>query len=354
MFGLKKKILGLDLGHRSLKGVLLSRRGGEVALEDYFYVDLREKLDDGLDDPDFPRLLGAVVEGRGMRNALVASAFEDRDLQVVSLSLPPIPESELRAAVLNALEAQLGQSTADLAVDFACTSPLPEGTRPGVPGASVHAYYAKIETVRSQLRVLENARLQPHSLESALHAALEAARFNGFVTDEETSLLVDVGERHTSVGLVSGGELVQINTSRLGAGDINAGLMEQLGCDYHESELRKLSYRLEKEEGQAGDDEGKTIEQGYYQIVVAIHDTVTYLRAARKTHSIKNVVLSGGGLLKDGAAALIEQSTGLPVTVLDPLRNVQIYGKGGADRERLPELAPLLHVAVGLALRGVA
>lgn len=351
MFGMKKKILGLDIGTRSVKGVLLSRKGEQVALENYFYIDLPETLGEpGAGSEHVGRVVADLVEGAGLRNALVASAIDDREVQVVNISLPGLPDGELRLAVLNELEAQLGLEVKEHSVDFTVTPVKGEQTRSGQ--LEVHAFYTKMDSVKERLELLESAQLCPHSVEGAMHAALEAARFNEYLSEEETCLLVDAGDSHTSVGLVSRGELVQLNTIRAGAGEINQQLMQLLGCDFHNSELRKLAYHME-ENPEAGE-EGKAIEQGYYQIIVGIHDTATYFRASRKAQSIQRVILAGGGLMKEGAAALIEQSLGLPVTIADPLRKIEIFGGKEGDRERLPQIGPMLHVAVGLALRGVA
>lgn len=350
MFGMKKKILGLDIGARSVKAVLLSRKGNQVSLDSYYYVDIQEATGaDGLEGRA-ARVVADLVEGAGLRRAQVASAIEDKELQVLSLSLPNLPERELRAAVLNELEAQLGLDSNDLAVDYTVDPPRNERASQ----LDVHAFYTKLSVVKSHLESLEAAHLHPVAVEGAMHAALEAARFNEYVSPEETCLLVDAGDSHTSVGLISRGELLQVNTIRAGAGDINQELIRQLGCTFENSELRKLGFRMEREEAAAEDSEEKTIEQGYYQIIVGIHDTATYFRASRKAQKIQRVILAGGGLLLEGAAAVIEQSLGLPVTVADPLRKIQIFGGKEGDRERLPRIAPMLHVAVGLALRGVA
>jgi type IV pilus assembly protein PilM len=349
MFGFKKKILGLDIGTRSIKGVLLSRKGAQVIMDNYFYVDLPEALGGPASPELVERVVADLVEGAGLRKALVASALEDKELQVVSLSLPPMPESDIRAAVINELEAQLNLDAKELAVDFTVAPPRNERATE----LSVQAFYTKMVRLKEHLDLLEAAQLLPLAVESAMHAALETARFNDYLNLEETCLLVDAGDSHTSVGLVVKGELVQVNTIRTGAGEINQQLMQQFGCTFENSELRKLAFRMDKEDA-AEQTEAKTIEQGYYEIIVAIHDTATYFRASRKAQNIQRVILSGGGLMKEGAPALIEQSLGLPVTVVDPLRKIEIFGGKEGDRERLPRIGPMLHVAVGLALRGVA
>jgi type IV pilus assembly protein PilM len=354
MFGLRKKILGVDFGRRSLKGVLLSQRGADIYLDDYFYLDLKETLNGGYSDAKFPAVFRALVDGVGLRNLYVASALEDREVQFVTMNFPQLSASEIRQAVASELEAKLGVSAKELALDFTIGKPRNDTTRSG-NDCIVHAAYAKLEVVKNHLDFLQNAKLRPYSVESALQAAVEALRFNGYLPSEGSCVVVDVGEAHTSVGLVSQGDLVQVNVNRVGSGDINQSLMQQLSWSYNESELLKISYRLETEESAKADAAGKIVDQGYYQIILGIHDTVAYLRAARKDLALQKVILLGGGALKEGTAALIENSLSLPVEVANPLKNIQIFhGGDAADQERLPKIGSMLHVAVGLALRGAA
>lgn len=348
MFGFRKKVLGLDIGSRCVKGILLSKGRGQVALEKYFYLDLPEALN-GAPSPELVRQLVAdLVAGAGLQKYLVASAIEDREMQVVTLSLPAMPENDLRSAVVSEIETQLGTDSKELSIDY---SILPSSDERS--SLQVLAYYTKREAVTSHLGVLENAGLKPYSVECAMHAALEAARFNDYIQGDETCLLVDSGDTHTSIGLVSKGELLQFSSIPSGSGAINQQLMDQFSCSFQNSELRKLNHRLEKAEG-AEDPEGRSIEQGYYELIVSIHDTATYFRASRKAQSIQKVVIMGGGLMKDGVAGLLEQSLNVPVILADPLRKIEIFGGKEGDRERLPQISPMMHVAVGLALRGVA
>ena len=349
MFGKKKKILGLDIGTRAVKGVVLGQKDGQVTLDNYFYFDLKQPQGGPVSPEAVGRVVADLVEGAGLRKTRVASCIEDREIQVVSLTMPILSEEELRVAVTNELEAQLGIDSKELAIDFVVVPPRNERS----PDLEVHAFYAKLATIRTHTDLLEAAQLEPVSVECAMLAALETARFNEDIGAEETVLLVDSGETHTSVGLVSCGELLQLSTIRVGAGEINNQLMQQLGCTFENAELRKLSYRMEGDEAQEGT-EARTIEQGYYEIIAGIHDTATYLRASRKAQKIEKVVVAGGGLLKEGAVALIEQSLGMPVTLANPLRKIEIFGGKEGDRDQLPRIGPMLHVAVGLALKGVA
>lgn len=345
MFGLRKRILGLDLGARSLKGVVLARRGKEVVLEDYFYYDLREAPGEAM--PDTGEVLSALVDGAGLRNRQVACALPDKEVQIANFRFPSMKPDEMRAVVLNELEGRLGEAARDLSVDYV------EVPRPAGREVDVKAHFAKLELVRARADLLTFAKLRPVALESDMQATLEALRFGGYVSEQGAQVVVDVGETHTSVALVLQGELHAVTVKPNGAGDINASLMQEFQWTYKDSELLKLSYKMEKEEA-AQSTEGKLVEQGYYEIILGIHDTVAYFKASNKDQILQNVLLTGGGSLQPGVAALVEQSLNIPVVQTNPLRNVQIFPKRGQEDERLPHLSGLLHVAVGLALRGVA
>jgi type IV pilus assembly protein PilM len=240
------------------------------------------------------------------------------------------------------VEAKTRTAAEQLAIDYLAL--------PGNRGEqSVTVFFTKLDNVTRQIEVLEAAGLEPASLEGSMQATVECLRFNEYLKPAETCVVVDVGETHTSAALVAGGYIRQLHTVRGGAGDINEHLMEQTDCTYAEAEAMKLGLRLDEDHE---DPVKKLIEESYGNLIVAVHDTVAYYRAAFKDQLIMNVILTGGGAQKEGLDHLLQQSLNLPVERANPLRRIQIFTPGD-DREKLIHLAPYFHAAIGLALRSL-
>lgn len=350
MLNMKKKIFGIDIGKRSIKGVLLSKKGTEVFLDDYLYFDLQETNNMPTNQDQQLTFLSALVDGVGLKDQMVAASVDDKEVQILNLSMPKMPENELTLAIKNEIEAKTGINAADVSMDYLISNQL---VKNGAHNLSLNVFFSRLETIKEHVKMLETAHLRPVSLESSMQSTVEMLRFNEYVRPSDTHVVVDIGEFHTSLGLVVNGNLVQMNTLRQGSGDINEKLMERFRCNYKESELMKLSFKIEKEESNTTDIVSKVIEEGYYQLIVGIHDTIAYYRASHKDSLIMNVILTGGGAQKEGLAEMIEQGTNIPTELANPLRKIQIFHNSDPSHEKLPQLGAYLHSAIGLALRGV-
>jgi type IV pilus assembly protein PilM len=346
MMNLRKKVLGLDIGSRTVKGAVLSRKGSEVHLQDFLFHDLRQ--DPAAPEEDRLDTISALIDRRGFKNLSVAGCIDDKEVQVMLIALPEMPDGEIEAAVRNKIEAKTGGDSSNLSIDFIRIPPA-VGSRE----IMIRAYYTNLGAVKLQADALEYARLRPLSIESCLQATIEALRFNEYINERDAAVVVDIGETHTSIGLVIGGVLAQLNALRVGSGDINENLSSSFKCDYEASEKMKIAYRLEKSDPGAAENLNRIIEDGYYQIILGIHDTVSYYKAAFKEQTITSLLLTGGGANKDGLASLVSQSLSIPATVPNALRKIQIFDGNDERREALPALASQLHSAIGLALRGV-
>lgn len=342
----KQKFFGLDLGERSWKGVTLRREGKEVLLDDYFFYDLMDSMELMNSPANRADMANALIDGIGMRDALVAGTIPDRELKLVELSLPKLPKKELDAAIKGMVEARLNLSAADLSIEYTVDS-SGKDTR-------VRAYCVPMESVRERLETLEKAQLRPLSLETTLQASVEAMRFNDYVTDNDCSIVVDLGESHTTLGIVAGGELAQVNVLRRGSGDVNQQIMQKFSCSYADAEQLKNKFSLEDESDTEPTGVEKVIEESYLELVQGIIGSVNYFRANFKSYLFMNILLVGGGAQKPGIATILERSLGIPVIQPNPLRKIQIFDSENANGAGAAQVAPMLHAAIGLALRKVA
>ena len=346
MFRWRLPKIGLDVGARSVKAAELARVKGEVVLKDFAFHDFRQGPETNASHEE---TVAALVDGRGLKGADVFGCLPDKEISVALLAFPEMPESEIPAAVRNKVEAKTGQDASAYSIDFLVAG---RARNAGLSEILVRAYFTGAAAVEDQLAAIESFGLRPLSLEGSLQATIECLRFNGYVNHHDSCVVVDIGETHTSIGLVVGGELAQLNTLRVGSGDINESLMSELGCTHEESERLKLEYTLEGGDG-ASEKAHRLIEDGYYKIILGIHDTVSYFRAAFKDQLIVNLLLTGGGAGKAGLDSLVQQSLGIPAAVPNALKNIQIFTGPQPERDRLAALACQLHPAIGLALRAV-
>jgi type IV pilus assembly protein PilM len=296
-------------------------------------------------------VLGALIEGSGLQDLSASSCIDDLEVKMLNFQLPPLPEAEIAQILANEVESKTGEQASSLSVDYIISARTPRSVDGGLEH---HTFITRKDSMLKQVALLASAALVPVSLESSIQATIEGLRFNGYLEPATASVVVDIGEAHITLALILDGELVQMTSGKLGTGAINERLMQNFSCTYLESEERKLAYQLEQSEIPSIDPATKIIEEGYYQIIVHIHDTINYYKASYKDQTISTVILTGGGAQKKGLDQALEQTIGLPVIKADALRNLEIFANRDLEeQERLPALSPFFHTAIGLALRGV-
>jgi type IV pilus assembly protein PilM len=345
----KTKTLGLDMGTRKIKGVVLEQKGQDIILDSLTLHDHRMDPHAKSNSNKDVDLLKSLIDAKNLKGSKVAAAIEDREFELMITDLPPLSEEEISLAIQSKIESKAGSEIANFSFDY-----LKILNRKAEAEETYLVYYTKMNLIREIAELLENSSLVPLAIESNLHAAIESLKFNGYVNEHDTNILVDIGENHTSIGLVSKGDLIHVNNIRAGGADINESLRVKHQLNYREAEELKINFQFEKTENTEISALNQTIEDGYSKIIVGIHDSITYLKAAFKDQMIMNVFLIGGGANKKGIQEILEEGLNIPVHVPNALKNIQIFAHSKHNPETLAKVAIELHPAIGLALRGIA
>ena len=146
------------------------------------------------------------------------------------------------------------------------------------------------------------------------------------VTEEESPnvALVNIGASMININILKGGVSVFTRDSSIGGNLITEALQREFTISYANAE------KLKQEEAVEG---------------------VSYFRDTTNYENINEIILSGGvALTKDFAAALSER-VGIEVNIADPFKNIEVPGT--FDDEYMEKVAPIVSVAVGLAIRRV-
>jgi type IV pilus assembly protein PilM len=156
--------------------------------------------------------------------------------------------------------------------------------------------------------------------------------------------LVNVGHEITNVNLLQEG--VPLLTRDLSIG------------------TRKIREDLQRERGVSGDEADRLL-QGFdpvpelesyilsrgEEIAVGIERAAAFLQSAsRDAGNVQHVYCSGGGSRIPGLAQVLANRLNLPVDMANPLQRLRVRD-GVFDTLNADEVAPLLMLSVGLALR---
>ena len=248
----RSQMIAVDLGRRTTKAVLLERRGEVLALTRYAVLDA----------PIFeknmsPELLGehlrAVATALGGTTKYITLAIGLEDAIVRQVEMPQIPLDEMRLVLKmnhkNYLQQDLPQHVFDCYIIPPRLDKNADAARAnGVPKLKVLAAATKQKVVADFIQAATAAGLTAEGLVPGLIGPInhfELAMPEVF--QKETVALVDIGFKHTSVCVLSQGDLALNRMVNLGGDSLTAGLAQALNISYAEADGIKVGMAPEVE-----------------------------------------------------------------------------------------------------------
>lgn len=248
----RTQMIAVDLGSRTTKAVLLERRGEVLALTRYAVLDapIFEKK---ISVEQLTEHLRSVAAALGNASKYLTIAVGLEDAIVRQIELPQIPIDEMRQVLRINHKNYLQQDLPNHAFDCHIIPPRldknPEAPRPnGVPKLKVLAAAAKQQLVSDYMRAASAAGLTTDCLVPGLIGPINTfEQALPEVFEKETVALVDIGYKHTSVCVLSQGELTLNRMVNVGGDKLTAGLAQSLNISYAEAEGIKVGMAPEVE-----------------------------------------------------------------------------------------------------------
>ena len=340
---------GVDLGHRTIKGLKLVKRSGKVHLDTFFYHDLAEGNDTFPAVKNLGETLKGICEVKGFSGKAVASSIDDSEVETFDLILPTMPENDLRSAVMNEVESRISYPVEEASVDYVRLSTSKDDNQENV---ALKAYCLKVERIKSHLALLKSASLTASSMETSMLANIAMLEFNSYLDDDGSTVIVDLGETKANIGLLLGRKLAMMHSVSTSLGTINGNLMRKLGISYLEAEAIKVK------SSSRSDDDGspevlQIVDETYLELFHQLQKAIEYFRATARVQKLARIFLIGGGSQYQPVASLIERTCRAETVVVNPFRNIEIFAKDKPENEKIADLSPYMSTAVGLALRGL-
>lgn len=345
LFGGKKTTVGLDIGSGLVKVAVIDHSKREPVLVKAAVAPLLadaivegEVMDPGI----VAEAVQTALSAAGVKSKHVVTAVGGRDVIIKKIQIERVKEQQARELMRWEAEQHVPFDMESVELDFQILDPDADGLE-----MSVLLVAAKRELIESKVRVLGDAGLQPAAVDIdafALHNAFEINHpdaLSGLVA------LVNIGHEVTNVNILDEG--VPILTR-----DITVG-------------TRRFREDLQRERG-LGPEDAQGLLQGYdrsphieavlagrgEEIAVGVERAVAFLSSnSRNAGQIRSIYTCGGGSRIPGLNEFISNRLHLRVEQANPLANLKV--KDGALASLITdEIAPLLMLPIGLALRKVA
>jgi type IV pilus assembly protein PilM len=345
LFGRKKTSIGLDIGSGLVKVAVIEHGKGEPELTKVAIA---------------PLLADAIVEGEVMdpgivaeaaRNALsaagisgrpVITAVGGRDVIIKKIQIDRVKEQQARELIRWEAEQHVPFDMESVELDFQILDPDAEGLE-----MNVLLVAAKRDLIENKLRLLTDAEVAPSVVDVdafALHNAFEVnypEAMNGVVC------LVNIGHEVTNINIMEDGVPLLTRDIAVGTRRFREDLQRERGLSAEEADGLLQGYDRSPHLQTVTDTRGEEIATG-------IERAAAFLASSsRVTNKLRAAYTSGGGSRVPGLTDALATRLRIPVEQANPLQRLRVRD-GAFDSLVIDDVAPLLMLPIGLALRQVA
>jgi type IV pilus assembly protein PilM len=345
LFGRNATTVGLDIGSGLIKLVAVSHRSGEPVVTKVAFASV---VSDAIVEGEVmdPALVADAIKGllatAGIKTKQIVTAVGGRDVIIKKISMDRMKEAEAREVIRWEAEQHVPFDMDNVELDFQILDPEGEGLQ-----MTVLLVAAKRELIETKLALLAEIGLEPSIIDVdafALHNAFEVnypEAMRGVVG------LVNIGHETTNINILDDGIPVLTRDIPIGT--------------------RRFREDLQRERGVSADDADRILqgtepsdllepflESRGEELAVGIERAAAFLQSAsRSAGGISRLYITGGGSRIPRLAKVLGDRLRLPVQMANPLERIQV-ADGVFGAMNVDEVAPLLMLPIGLALRSAA
>jgi type IV pilus assembly protein PilM len=344
LFGRKKTTVGLDIGSGLIKVAVIDHSKREPEL-------VRVTIT--------PLLADAIVEGEVMDPGIVADAIQTalasaqitnkdvvtavggRDVIIKKISIERVKEQQARELMRWEAEQHVPFDMESVELDFQILDPDADGVE-----MSVLLVAAKRELIESKVRVCTDAGLNPAVVDVeafALHNAFEVNHpdaMNGVVG------LLNIGHDVTNINILEEGVPLLTRDLTVGTRRFREDLQRERGLSAEAAQQLLQGYDRSPHLDSVIESRGE-------EIAVGVERAAAYLAQNSRAGTMRSLYTCGGGSRIPGLNDMLAARLRLTVRQANPLANLKVRD-GALASLVTDEIAPLLMLPIGLALREVA
>jgi len=343
LFGRSKLSAGLDIGSGMIKLVVIdhARPRPEVVR-----IATSPLLPDAIVDGEImdPVLVAAtiraVADSARLPRREVVAAVGGHDVIIKKIQMDRMSEANAREVIRWEAEQHVPFDMEGVQLDFQILDPDDDG-----PQMSALLVAAKRELVENRIGLLADAGLSAPVIDVeafALHNAFEAnypAALSGLVA------LVNIGHETTNVNLLEDGVPLLVRDIPFGVRRLREALQRERGLTAEQADALVQG---------KGNGAGVELRSFFFEraeeLALGIERAAASVAAQNGGLGIGRIFLSGGGARVPGMSETIANRLGVRTEIANPFERVAVRPEVAAELP-LDELAPMLMLATGLALR---
>ncbi|HEX8430339.1 MAG TPA: type IV pilus assembly protein PilM [Longimicrobium sp.] len=336
-----KSTVGLDIGSGYVKLAVIDHSGNEPELVHVSHTQLMaDAIVEGevMDPQIVVQTVQSLLTSAGLKPKRLVASVGGRDVMVKKIQMDRMKEADAREVIRWEAEQYVPFDMENVQLDFHILDPLDDGLQ-----MSVLLVAAKRELVEGRVGLLRDAGLAATVVDvdaCALHNAFE---YNYPEAMTGVCALVNVGHEISTVNVLQDGVLVLTRDIPFGSRRLREDLRRRHGLTVEEAEAV-----LEGRSDRAAEFRA-LLAEGSEELAMGIERAVAFL-AAGESGGLSRVYLSGGSSRVPGLVEVVAGRLRARTELATPLQRLRIRA-GAGNLFPVDELAPMLMLAVGLALR---
>lgn len=350
LFGKSKSLLGVDIGTSNIKLVQLRSSGNKFVLETYGVINVAYQIDSHDNSQSIHKtaeLLKNLMKKAGVTTDRVVASLPNSVVFTSVIELAKIPESEIANVIEFEAKKYVPLPLEEVALSWSIiqqknvsidkNTNLGSVGRTDSPKTKVLLTAVPNAVIDNYVKVFRLAGLEPEALEIEALSLIRSL----IGEDSNTTLLIDVGAKSTSINLVENGYLRLSKNLSVGGDTVTGSIAQSLSVNFSRAEQFKKDFGLSAA--------GQQIPQVMRPILDIIKNEAGQLINLFESRGerIDKILLSGGGSKLPSLDEYFK-ILGKPVVMAKPWNNVIFSNE---LKGLIEPLGLNLAVAIGLAMR---
>jgi type IV pilus assembly protein PilM len=345
LFARKAMTVGLDIGSGLIKLVAISHSsGGPVLTKVAFTSVVNDAIVEGevMDPAIVAEAIKGLLASAGIKGKKVVTAVGGRDVIIKKIAMDRMKEREAREVIRWEAEQHVPFDMDNVELDFQILDPEGEGLQ-----MTVLLVAAKRELVEHKVALLAEIGLEASVIDVDAFALHNAFEINYPEAMHGVVGLVNIGHETTNINILDDGVPVLTRDIPVGTRRFKEDLPRERGLSAEEAD--KVLQGVESSEAL-----DPFLESRGEELAVGVERAAAFLQSAsRSAGGISRIFTTGGGARIPRLNKVLSDRLKIPVQLANPIEKLQV-ADGVFDLLPIDEVAPLLMLPIGLALRSAA
>jgi type IV pilus assembly protein PilM len=348
LFARAKGVVGLDIGSSAVKLVELRERKGSFQVQKVAVEGLSpEAIVDGsiMDSSLVVDAIHKLNDQAKVKNPNFATSLSGHSVIIKKIQVPAMSQEELAESIQWEAEQYIPFDINDVRLDYVVLSDTP----PGEGQMDVLLVAVKRDKVNDYMSVISQAGRTPALVDVDAFAVQNCYEVNYDLDPLKVVALVNMGAAVTNINIVARGQSVFWRDISFGGNQFSEALQREYNLSYDQAETLKRGGTVDR---YSTTEARPVLDAVSAEMASEIQKTFDFFAATSAEGPVDELVVSGGCALTPNLMQILRERFGVPVELMDPFRRVQAR-ESDVDAEWLRSVAPMLAVAVGLAIRKV-